>query len=71
MFRWESGGQGATESTVAQLTEQYTLVNPKVRDAALVAFLLQWREENPKQLALVFVDTCAAAEVSCESGQNN
>lgn len=62
VFRFEAISRGTTESTVDQLEELYTLVNPKVRDAALVAYLLQWREQNPKQLALIFLDTCALVE---------
>jgi len=62
VFKWETP-DGRKEQTVAQLQEQFLLVNPKLRDVALIVFLLKWRKENPNDLALVFIETRFQVEV--------
>ncbi|KAK8390198.1 hypothetical protein O3P69_013046 [Scylla paramamosain] len=59
VWRAEEGGQ----ATVKELEEQYALVNPVVKDATLVTIVLKHTEENPRDLILVFTDTCKRTQV--------
>ena len=61
VFVWhEKEGERAT---VEELEEQYCLVNPVVKDATLVATVLQHSEDNPRNLILIFTDTCKRTQV--------
>lgn len=51
------------QATVQQLDERYALVNPIVKDATMVATILQHTEEKPKGLIIIFTDTCKKTQV--------
>ncbi|KAL7646073.1 UNVERIFIED_CONTAM: hypothetical protein RMT77_002974 [Armadillidium vulgare] len=60
VFVWQSSKK---ESTVQQLEEKYSLVNPAIKDAAMVSLVLKLKEENPKGLAIIFTDTCKSTQI--------
>lgn len=67
MFVWraEEGGR----ATVEELEEHYALVNPVVKDATLVATVLKHSEDKPRDLILVFTDTCKRTQVRGKEAQ--
>ncbi|KAB7505925.1 putative ATP-dependent RNA helicase DDX49 [Armadillidium nasatum] len=60
VFVWQSNKK---ESTVQQLEEKYSLVNPAIKDAAMVSLVLKLKKENPKGLAIIFTDTCKSTQI--------
>lgn len=59
MWRGDEGGR----ATVEELTEHYALVTPVVKDATLVATVLRHTEDHPKDLVMIFTDTCKRTQV--------
>lgn len=52
-----------------QLDERYSLVNPVVKDANMVALLLKYTQDKPKSLVIVFTDTCKNTQVGTSLGR--
>lgn len=46
-----------------ELTEEYALVMPVMKDATLVATVLRHTQDHPKDLVMVFTDTCKRTQV--------
>ncbi|KAG0729957.1 putative ATP-dependent RNA helicase DDX49 [Chionoecetes opilio] len=61
VFVWR--GKEGERATVEELEECYALVHPVVKDATLVATVLQHAEDKPRDLILVFTDTCKRTQV--------
>ncbi|XP_042213499.1 probable ATP-dependent RNA helicase DDX49 [Homarus americanus] len=60
VFLWQSTNK---QATVQQLDERYALVNPIVKDATMIATVLQHTEEKPRGLILIFTNTCKSTQV--------
>nr|XP_053630175.1 probable ATP-dependent RNA helicase DDX49 isoform X2 [Cherax quadricarinatus] len=61
VFLWQSSGN--KQATVQQLDERYALVNPIVKDATMIAMVLQQTEQKPRGLIMIFTDTCKNTQV--------
>lgn len=61
VFLWESNL--SEQATVKQLDERYSLVNPIVLDATMVATILEQLKKDPKGLIIVFTDTCKNTQI--------
>ncbi|XP_066983655.1 probable ATP-dependent RNA helicase DDX49 isoform X1 [Macrobrachium rosenbergii] len=61
VFLWEA--DYSKQATVTELDERYSLVNPIVLDATLVAVLLEQQKQDPKGLIIVFTDTCKSTQI--------
>ncbi|XP_050697693.1 probable ATP-dependent RNA helicase DDX49 [Eriocheir sinensis] len=59
VWRGDEGGR----ATVEELTEEYALVTPVMKDATLVATVLRHTQDHPKDLVMVFTDTCKRTQV--------
>ncbi|KAG7173528.1 ATP-dependent RNA helicase DDX49-like [Homarus americanus] len=59
VFLWQSTNK---QATVQQLDERYALVNPIVKDATMIATVLQHTEEKPRGLILIFTNTCKSTQ---------
>ncbi|XP_068211865.1 probable ATP-dependent RNA helicase DDX49 [Palaemon carinicauda] len=61
VFLWEA--DYSKQATVTELDERYSLVNPIILDATMVAVILEQQKKDPKGLIIVFTDTCKSTQI--------